>query len=339
MLLLRVSITIDDSNLAIENMNATSAPSTESKFNLPVMMTLDIWVIVANTLTLVTIAKHVNLQTKAYFLVGSLAVVDLTVGVINLALCAAYLVIIGKGIQLDLRQTLNMCTAMQSLWITPVMNSLYHLVLVAGERYIAVLHSLRYEQLVTTPRLKVLIGCSWVLSHTHGLSVFGWLDQLNPSCSTSFLDLPSSYFIPMLAVPMLSCTVIVIFLYGRIFMAARAQLIRINHEMSISSVTPTSQQTGGRHQQLSGKFKLAKMFALIVGVYMVCTLPIFLMCTIGHVAGINIVTNISIFPTLIVIVSFMLISNSGMNFFIYVAKDKNFRVTLLAMLCPKKYSL
>ena len=74
------------------------------------------------------------------------------------------------------------------------------------------------------------------------------------------------------------------------------------------------------------------MFALIVGVYLICILPAFAMTSMCHVTGINRVANMNIFPTLLTSVIFLVISNSCMIFVIYSVKDTIFRESLLGMM-------
>ena len=46
----------------------------------------------------------------------------------------------------------------------PSVKSLLMLVLLSIERYIAMKYSLRYSSLVTTPRLTIVVFCSWIIS-------------------------------------------------------------------------------------------------------------------------------------------------------------------------------
>ena len=46
----------------------------------------------------------------------------------------------------------------------PSVESLLMLALLSIERYIAMKYSLRYSSLVTTPRLTIVVFCSWIIS-------------------------------------------------------------------------------------------------------------------------------------------------------------------------------
>ena len=48
--------------------------------------------------------------------------------------------------------------------------SLWHLVVISGERYVAIKHALRYETLVTTRRLTAAVGAAWAITITTSLS-------------------------------------------------------------------------------------------------------------------------------------------------------------------------
>ena len=128
-----------------------------------------------------------------YLLVGSLAVVDLCVGIINLMLAVANTMLTVKGVQLSLRGTQNMCSVViLALWMAPVINSFYNLVLVAVDRYVAVLQPLRYEEFITTRRLKLLITCSWLLAYVQGFMVLAWRDSMHAPCDTGIMQATSS---------------------------------------------------------------------------------------------------------------------------------------------------
>ena len=322
------------------NISTDPAPSDSFSENWKVYFSLMVcmytWIILVNSLTLVTIGHHKQLQTKPFLLVGSLAVVDLLVGVENLATALMFVCTFLGSLQVNLDKALVICAGVLAMWISPIMNSFYHLVLVAVDRYIAVLHPFKYEELVTTRRLKLLIGASWFLSFSQGFAVFGWANHLDPVCSLVIMDTPASYFFPFLSVPALSCTMALIVLYCRVFMVARAQLIKISNEGTTSNISSAPHNRVKNKQEVRGKLKLIKMFALLVGVFLVCILPITLMSTVGHMIGTETIIELRDFPTLITCVTALMTMNSGMNFVVYVTQDKTFRETLIALICRKK---
>ena len=104
-------------------------------------------------------------KQKPCVLLACLAATDLLVGAVVLPLaitCHAFRLSRAPICVLDAVALGSMCiTCGASLW---------HLVVISGERYVAIKHALRYETLVTTRRLTAAVGAAWAIPVTTSLS-------------------------------------------------------------------------------------------------------------------------------------------------------------------------
>ena len=118
-------------------------------------------IIVMNVLVITVIKKRRRLQTMYNILLACLAITDLIVGTVTQpTFITAEIFVISNG------SVATYCTIKD---ITPVLFnitilvSLLHLVLISGERYMAMKYALRYHDIVTKHRLVTAVVLSWLL--------------------------------------------------------------------------------------------------------------------------------------------------------------------------------
>ena len=103
--------------------------------------------------------KHYLRNQKSCVLLACLAATDLLVGAVTLPL-----IITGHVMRLS---GIPVCLVGTASWVSMSIAcgaSLYHLVIVSGERYVAIKHALRYETLVTTRRITMAVATAWAVS-------------------------------------------------------------------------------------------------------------------------------------------------------------------------------
>ena len=91
-----------------------------------------------------------------------LAATDMAVGLVSQPLIIAQEIYYLSGASLE-----DYCAFYKTavfFYIFPSVESLLMLALLSIERYIAMKYSLRYSSLVTTPRLTIVVFCSWIIS-------------------------------------------------------------------------------------------------------------------------------------------------------------------------------
>ena len=135
--------------------------------------------ILLNGLVILAVRRKSYLQEERHVLLASLAGTDLLVGVVALPLLiTSYMQhILGIG-PICLIDTM----VVQAMHFS-ILASLFHMVIISGERYIAIKHALRYTTLVTTGRLAAAVTVAWllpaliVLGNTSLLLMYGIVSQ------------------------------------------------------------------------------------------------------------------------------------------------------------------
>nr|XP_015203922.1 PREDICTED: 5-hydroxytryptamine receptor 1D [Lepisosteus oculatus] len=267
--------------------------------------------VLSNVFVVITIFLTRKLHTPANFLIGSLAVTDLLVSILVMPISIVYTV----------SKTWSLGQVMCDIWllsdITCCTASILHLCVIALDRYWAITDALEYCKRRTTRRAGVMIAVVWVISISISMPPLFWrqakaheeltecnvnTDQLSYTIYSTF----GAFYVP---------TVLLIILYGRIYVAARsrifkppsscgkrfttAQLIGGSAGSSLCSINSNSNQEG--HPQPGGspvfmnnvKVKLAdsvlerkricaarerkatKTLGIILGAFIFCWLPFF----------------------------------------------------------------
>ncbi|XP_059209570.1 5-hydroxytryptamine receptor 1D [Centropristis striata] len=265
--------------------------------------------VLSNAFVIATIFLTRKLHTPANFLIGSLAVTDLLVSILVMPISIVYTVSktwsLGQIVcDIWLSSDITFCTA-----------SILHLCVIALDRYWAITDALEYSKRRTMRRAAVMVGVVWVISISISMPPLFWrqakaheeltecmvnTDQISYTLYSTF----GAFYVP---------TVLLVILYGRIYVAARsrifktpsasgkrfttAQLIQTSAGSSLCSLNSASnQEAAGGGSPLfinSVKVKLAdsvlerkrlcaarerkatKTLGIILGAFIVCWLPFF----------------------------------------------------------------
>ncbi|KAJ8398142.1 hypothetical protein AAFF_G00429860 [Aldrovandia affinis] len=213
--------------------------------------------VLSNGFVITTIFLTRKLHTPANFLIGSLAVTDLLVSILVMPISIVYTV----------SKTWSLGQIMCDIWlssdITFCTASILHLCVIALDRYWAITDALEYSKRRTTRRAAVMIGVVWVISISISMPPLFWrqakaheelsdcmvnTDQISYTLYSTF----GAFYVP---------TVLLIILYGRIYVAARsrifktpstrgkrfttAQLIQNSAGSSLCSINSSTTQEGG----------------------------------------------------------------------------------------------
>ncbi|XP_051578664.1 5-hydroxytryptamine receptor 1D-like [Myxocyprinus asiaticus] len=213
----------------------------------------------SNAFVIATIFLTRKLHTPANFLIGSLAVTDMLVSILVMPISIVYTVsktwTLGQILcDIWLSSDITFCTA-----------SILHLCVIALDRYWAITDALEYSKRRTVRRAGLMIGVVWVISVSISMPPLFWrqakaheelkecmvnTDQISYTLYSTF----GAFYVP---------TVLLIILYGRIYVAARsrifkrpattgkrftaAQLIQNSTGSSLCSLNSTSNQEGHLH--------------------------------------------------------------------------------------------
>ncbi|XP_046945965.1 adenosine receptor A2b [Lynx rufus] len=229
--------------------------------------------VAGNVLVCVAVGTSSALQTPTNYFLVSLAAADVAVGLFAIP----FAITISLGFCTDFHS----CLFLACFVLVLTQSSIFSLLAVAVDRYLAVRVPLRYKSLVTGPRARGVIAGLWVLAFGIGLTPFlGWNSKdsainnctepgdgaTNDSCclvKCLFENVvPMSYmvyfnFFGCVLPPLL----IMLVIYINIFMVACKQLQRtelMDHSRTI----------------IQREIHAAKSLAMIVGIFALCWLPV-----------------------------------------------------------------
>ena len=117
--------------------------------------------ILLNILVIVAVKKIRELQTNPNILIASLAVADLFVGVISMPLSISVDTLILRGtVSENMICTIN---EISSFVLYPASSvSYFHMILIAWERYVAIVKCTEYKVIATKGRVKRYAGIAWI---------------------------------------------------------------------------------------------------------------------------------------------------------------------------------
>nr|XP_057912576.1 adenosine A2a receptor b [Doryrhamphus excisus]XP_057912577.1 adenosine A2a receptor b [Doryrhamphus excisus] len=292
--------------------------------------------VAGNVLVCWAVFLNSNLQSITNFFVVSLAAADIAVGL----LAIPFAITISTGFCADFHG----CLFIACFVLVLTQSSIFSLLAIAVDRYVAIKNPLRYNSLVTGPRAKAIIALCWLLSVGIGLTpMLGWNKGRNSTSSASstcpeglteclfegVVTLDYMIYFNFFGCVLLPLAVMLV-VYAHIFMAARRQL-RLTSLKKVSPAPPAPSLKGpmpSSRSTLQKEVHAAKSLAIIVGLFALCWLPLHIIncfnylchdCARPHVWVMNIAIILSH-------------ANSVVNPFIYAYRIREFRQTFRRIL-------
>ncbi|KAF7704711.1 hypothetical protein HF521_021783, partial [Silurus meridionalis] len=187
-----------------------------------ILVIITLATMLSNAFVIATIFLTRKLHTPANFLIGSLALTDLLVSILVMPISILYTVsktwTLGQVVcDIWLSSDITFCTA-----------SILHLCVIALDRYWAITDALEYSKRRTTRRAALMIAVVWVISISISMPPLFWrqakaqeelteclvnTDQISYTIYSTF----GAFYVP---------TVLLIILYGRIYVAARSRIFK-----------------------------------------------------------------------------------------------------------------
>lgn len=239
--------------------------------------------IAGNVLVCWAVAINSTLKNATNYFLVSLAVADIAVGL----LAIPFAITISIGFQVDFHS----CLFFACFVLVLTQSSIFSLLAVAIDRYLAIKIPLRYNSLVTGKRARGLIAVLWLLSFGIGLTpLMGWNKAMSvcPNATNGTGPEPGtehhSCFISCLFENVVTMSYMVYFnffgcvllplvimlgIYIKIFMVACKQL----HQIELMGNSKTT---------LQKEVHAAKSLAIIVGLFAFCWLPLHILNCITH---------------------------------------------------------
>ncbi|CAF1007653.1 unnamed protein product [Adineta steineri] len=162
--------------------------------------------------------------------------------------------------------------------------SILHLVAVSFDRYVAIENPLKYKQKMTKRMIFIIIGCIWLISVllSYGPVLLGLyshikIDRQSPQSDEcgmrpnrlySIISSSTSFYIPL---------IIILFLYGRIFITARKHSHELQKLESIIKRLHSDEKFVIENTKWNRNIKAIRTLGIVVGVFIACWLPFFIM--------------------------------------------------------------
>ncbi|XP_062273478.1 adenosine A2a receptor a [Scomber scombrus] len=295
---------------------------TASTLYIVLELLIAVFSVLGNVLVCWAVCLNSNLQSITNFFVVSLAVADIAVGV----LAIPFSIVISTGFCSNFYG----CLFIACFVLVLTQSSIFSLLAIAIDRYIAIKIPLRYNSLVTGQRAQGIIAICWVLSIIIGLTpMMGWHNvsdkmtesDINSTCPSGLMKCLFEEVVVMeymVYFNFFACVLIPLLLmlaiYLCIFMAAC-------HQLKLIEVKAIHGEKS--RSTLQKEIQAAKSLAIIVGLFAVCWLPL------------HIINCFTLFcpqcdrpPLWIMYVAIILShANSVINPFIYAYRIREFRQT------------
>ncbi|XP_051960523.1 adenosine receptor A2b-like [Xyrauchen texanus] len=246
-----------------------------SLFYIVLELLIAVLAVVGNVLVCWAVFLNTNLQSITNFFVVSLAVADIAVGLLAIPFAVT--------ISIGFCSHFHGCLFIACFVLVLTQSSIFSLLAIAVDRYIAIKIPLRYNSLVTGQRAKGIIAICWILSVVIGLTpMLGWNRHVaagtNSSCPQGLTECLFEKVVTMGYMVyfnffgcVLTPLVAMLAIYTRIFMAARHQLRQM--EMKLVYGHTHGEGTSSR-STLQREVHAAKSLAIIVGLFAICWLPL-----------------------------------------------------------------
>lgn len=273
------------------------------------LVILSVVTICGNILVIISVIYFKQLQSPTNYLILSLALADLLVGILVYPLSMAF------SLSSCMYHEELFCKIRASFDISLSTCSILHLCCISVDRYYAVCQPLTYESKITNCFVVIMILVSWVVSVLIGISILiGGLnnDKCEERCLIDILLENTvgpifSFYLPV---------IIMLCIYLKIFLVAQ------RHVRSIQSTTAVANVSNMQR-------KATKTLAIVLGVFLLCWTPFFLCITIGPF------THLSIPVPVIESLNWLTLANSMLNPFIYAFFYSRFRVAFKAIISGK----
>ncbi|XP_031557019.1 octopamine receptor Oamb-like [Actinia tenebrosa] len=216
--------------------------------------------ILGNILVCSVIFKYTSLQTVSYYLVCSLAVSDMMVSVTVVPFDIVYWIYFPVWPLGGL-----ICNLWNSVFFLFLMASVFNLLAISTDRFIAIVYPLRYKELMSFNVVKVIIAFIWTYSIITGIILF--LVLIPPEKKVYSFELPPAFHAFLLVVNVLIPFLIMIGFYFKIYVIARRHAKRVG----IISNIPTDIRNVG--DLIGRELRVAKALGIVVITFVLCWLP------------------------------------------------------------------
>ena len=296
--------------------HTSGSAGPEGYFLFVLMLLMGVFVLVGNALTVTAIVTTPDLNTQANGYILHLAIADGIVGVAALWWAFKYVDLTRFAFD----EFKYVCVSGYVLATIPTSQSLLTLSLMAFDRLIYVERPYLYMRRFTERLSKTFIACSWVVSIVYGILISLFHSDFSPENGCVVFNVFDSR-VEKFAVP-IPFLVIVCFTsacYVRIACIARHHRKRIHAEVRAAQIPQPNtalSSSSSTNRPAADRFKSAGLFVTINSIFALCWAPIVVYSLVRGVLPAS--------ERAAGFVTFVALSNSGMNFVIYAWKNRQF---------------
>jgi len=237
-----------------ESLADQASPTIQFLVMVDFPLALAVFSLCGNGFTLITIRMTPRLWTKTNFILASMLVSHFLTGV-SMLWYNSY--ILSLNVFNDPCRSDMVITGLALLIkVTSYVGAL-HIILISVDRYVAIVHPLRYQTTFTDHTLKCAISAVWITGTFMGTTFALWLINADPSkCAV----IPVHYHLLDVLIYTLDCTSLFI-CYGRILAISRRHRRRIGPQpAAIANPVPRSSvQTTSIHRNKASNSNIAEV--------------------------------------------------------------------------------
>uniref|UniRef100_A0A8C1L0P0 Alpha-1A adrenergic receptor n=1 Tax=Cyprinus carpio TaxID=7962 RepID=A0A8C1L0P0_CYPCA len=301
---------------AEDNISLTFFPETGSNctaipaFDIDITKTLALGLVLVlfivfgvmgNILVILSVVCHRHLHSVTHYFIANLAVADLLLSSVVLPFSAASEAL---GCWVFGRPLCNAWTALDVLCCTA---SILSLCMISVDRCMAVSYPLRYTSLATGRRALAAVAALWALSAAISVGpLFGWREPMPEDESVCKVNEEPGYAIFSAACSFYVPLAVILVMYCRVYMVARQKTRSVSkgrqtngfneHRVTLRIHCHNAQQAAGKEEaarsknshfpfmrllKFSQEKKAAKTLGIVVGCFVLCWLPFFLVLPIS----------------------------------------------------------
>ncbi|KAI0216332.1 Adenosine receptor A2a [Lamellibrachia satsuma] len=221
---------------------------------LPLQGIILLLVVFCNSLVIVSFVKFENIRTTPNYFLLSLSVADILIA-------PAVTMLIYVNIASDFRVTSRErvpCMVGLNVFLLSLTGSMFSLLGISIDRYIKIIHPLRYETIMSPWRAKTGLAVTWTVLVGVSMPVYYWNQfHTGMTCGADAIALQHNYVL----IPLnLGAMVLISALYIRIFLAALRQRRAIADTESVARAAGAASNSTPAEEA-----NLTKMAALIIG--------------------------------------------------------------------------
>ena len=261
--------------------------------------------VLLNALVIIAIMKRRELQKLSNILLSSMAVTDLLVG----AICIPLSAIDGFLLPYQILAAQHICTLdVATVWLSLTLTfcSLFHLVLIAWERYVAIRKWRYHRDTVTKSRLIKLAAIAWISGTAFVLIPF--LISIAVSGRTTLVVFLVS-----------TCLILALIVYFYVMVYLEIRKRKFNQILQVSVLV-----------LLKTEYRVAKTTALVTAALFLSFVPAVSLPLLG--TFFPVLRKMSLWR----VVETLVLSNSLVNPLIYCYRDCRFKKVVLELLSVKK---